>query len=130
MKGLTQEYISLRERLREIEALLANEVYGTLFFMGNEFFFPRGTEPHIEAQLKLEFVAKAMNGGWTPNWEDGNELKWLPRFKMAPFGFDGTVCGAWAAFSGTGSRLCFKTQKRAELAGKTFTELYKQMMTL
>jgi hypothetical protein len=83
----------------------------------------------INAFAKLNAIAKALNEGWTPDWNNSNEYKYWPYFKMQNgFSFDGVVY--WCTLSAVGSRLCFKTRELAEYAGKQFLDIYKEWMVI
>ncbi len=73
-------------------------------------------------------ISRALNDGWTPNWDDSSEYKYYPWFKMSASGFsyDGYDC--WNTFSSVGSRLCFKNRELAIYAGKQFKEVYQKFM--
>lgn len=83
------------------------------------------------AYRKLKLIVKVLNEGWTPDWSNGNQFKYYPSFTMNspsdvvfPWsGYDG-----WTKISYVGSRLCFKSSKLAEHAGKTFTSIYHDFM--
>ena len=82
------------------------------------------------AMCKLEIITKALNEGWTPNWDDNNECKWIPYFVMSAAGF--RFCGSNYVYSNAGagcsSLLRFKSEALAKYAGEQFTELYKEIM--
>lgn len=83
------------------------------------------------ALMKLTIIARALNEGWTPNWNDGNEYKHYPYFDMrSGVGFSDANFDGWDAGTGVGSRLCFKNRELAEYAGKQFLSLYKDLFTL
>jgi len=85
----------------------------------------------IEAYCKLIIIARALNEGWTPDWNDTNQYKWFPWFKMkAGFGFSHSGCVRWPANTNVGSRLCFKTEALAEYAGKQFESIYNDFLSL
>ena len=88
--------------------------------------------PEDEKAYKLiKLLSKSLNEGWEPDWDNSNETKYVPWFEMggsSGFRFDG--CGDWDSHSDVGSRLCFKSRKLAEYAGKQFTELYKKFMII
>lgn len=96
--------------------------------LGRSSELPKPLKNHEIAYIKLTTIVEALNGGWKPNWDDDNEQKWFPYFRITPFGFDGTCYGHCSTYSATVSRLCFKTKGLAEYAGKQFTDLYEQMM--
>ena len=90
--------------------------------------FPEEEQEAMKAHAKLIIIAKAINGDWVPDWNNNNEYKYCPWFKMGSssgvgfsyFGYD-----YWYTFSYVGSRLCFENREKAVYAGKTFVELYK-----
>lgn len=75
---------------------------------------------------KIKIITEALNEGWKPDWNDSNQYKYYPWFKMSSGGFvfDGTYCDRSDAFAGNASRLCFKSLELAKYAGKQFTKLY------
>ncbi len=78
------------------------------------------------AHMKLTLLAKILNQGWEPNWDNSNEYKWYPYFDMrAGVGFSSADCGCWYPGTCVGSRLCFKSKELAMYAGTQFVELYK-----
>lgn len=85
------------------------------------------------AYRKLKLIAKVLNQGWEPNWDNGNELKYYPIFRMsssAPgFSYCAFSYGASNAWC-IGSRLVFKSRELAEHAGKYFIEEYKDFYML
>lgn len=83
----------------------------------------------LAAYQKLFIIAKALNEGWTPDWNNGSQYKYYPWFNMeGGFAFDGD--GSSSRVSDVGSRLCFKSRELAEYAGKQFLHLYEQAMVL
>jgi len=83
---------------------------------------------HFKHQHVAELLAKSLNEGWTPNWDDLNEYKYYPWFNMSSSGFRYDGCAFWGTHSVVGSRLCFKSRKLSVYAGENFTELYKKFM--
>ena len=84
-----------------------------------------------KSYVKLKLIAKVLNEGWRPNWNNSNEYKWYPYFNSGSgsgFCFSSTNCLCTNAAAGVGSRLCFKDEKTAEYAGKTFRETYKSLL--
>lgn len=83
------------------------------------------------AYIKLKTIAKALNEGWVPDWKNNSEYKYYPWFNMndaSGFSFFGYDLGCTNAR--LGSRLCFKSRELAEYAGKQFTSIYKDFLTL
>lgn len=82
----------------------------------------------ISAFHKLTIVAKALNEGWKPDWNNDDEYKYYPYFDMQNgFVFDDYDVIIQISF--VGSRLCFKNSELAEYAGKQFLDLYKDLFT-
>ena len=83
-----------------------------------------------EAYKKLKIIIKALNDNWEPDWDDSNQKKWYPWFKMVRSGFR-FVYSRWAVTltDTAGSRLCFKSEKLADYAGKKFEGIYKEFLT-
>jgi len=83
------------------------------------------------AYRKLKIIAKAINNGWIPNWNDTNQRKWFPYFNLSSgFGFSFSFCVYVSADTGVGSRLCFETEEKATYAGTQFLELYRDFLTI
>lgn len=85
-----------------------------------------------QAFLKLTIIAKSLNEGWLPDWENSSESKWYTWFNnyKSGFGFSNTDYVGWNAYSYCSSRLCFKTSDLAKYAGTQFLELYNQFLTI
>lgn len=91
---------------------------------------------HIEALIALNrlfTIAEAWNkaDGFIPDFSDWNQNKWCPWFKydkdVAGFVFSRTLNAPVYADANFGSRLCFKTEERAEQFGKQFAHLYNKV---
>jgi len=96
------------------------------------------------ARRKLETITEALNEGWKPNWADTDEYKYYPWFYIEvdkEQAEDGNTYGANAGLSFSyasdsaantdtyfGSRLCFHDRDTARYAGRTFTDLYAQIL--
>ncbi len=84
------------------------------------------------AYRMIKIIRKALNEGWTPDWNDGNQAKWYPYFDMrtsSGFGFSVSGYVDWSTRTIAGSRLCFKSRELAEYAGTQFLAIYKDYMT-
>jgi hypothetical protein len=82
-----------------------------------------------QAMLKLSIITRALNEGWEPDWTNSNQYKYqvyLTDYKPG-FGFSGSDFDYWAARTGCGSRLCFKSKELALYAGEQFRDLYNQL---
>ncbi len=83
------------------------------------------------AHYKLLIIAKALNEGWKPNWNDDSEYKYFPYFRVkasdkkhSGFGFSYSDFDYWYSFTDVGSRLCFKSSELALYAANQFEDLY------
>lgn len=80
---------------------------------------------------KLKVIARALNEGWQPDWTNGNQYKYYPWFDFSSgsgLAYDDYV--RYYSRSSVGSRLCFKSRELAIYAGKQFTDIYADFMTL
>ena len=96
-------------------------------------FFEDINEKHLEALIALNqlfTIAEAWNkaDGFVPDFSDWNQDKWFPWFKYdkdaAEFVFAHTDITRSYGTACISSRLCFKTEERAEQFGKLFVDLY------
>lgn len=90
---------------------------------------PEDLKEYFENTYQMIVITEALNEGWEPNWNDSNERKWRPYFRMSPssFAFDRSGCDYSAASAGGGSRLCFKTEALANYAAKQFLHIWKKI---
>lgn len=92
--------------------------------------------PDEVARKKLEVITAALNEGWSPDWNNTNEYKYYPYFYIEPRNrgaYAGRSCthtdyAASLTSAAIGSRLCFHEPDAARYAGRTFTELYEQLL--
>lgn len=89
--------------------------------------FTEGTTDEI-AYKKLKVIIAALNEGWTPDWNNSNEVKYYPWFEMRS-GFRLTYVFDYYRASNVGSRLCFRTRDLANYAVSQFPDLYKDFFT-
>ena len=102
----------------------------------------QGFRPDEIARRQLETITEALNEGWKPTWADTDEYKFYPWFyiEVSEVQTEGT-CSALAGLScasaalaasssgaHVGSRLCFHDRETARHAGRTFTDLYAQIL--
>lgn len=87
----------------------------------------------LDALNKLFTIAEAWNkeDGFVPDFSDWEQDKWFPWFKY-DYNIKRFVCSNLddtpiRAASVISSRLCFKTQERAEQFGKQFADLYNMV---
>lgn len=87
----------------------------------------------LNALNELFTIAEAWNkeDGFVPDFSDWEQEKWFPWFKYnkdaAGFVLTNTYSAPMTADANFGSRLCFKTQERAEQFGKRFADLYNKV---
>lgn len=83
-------------------------------------------------QERVAEITKALNEGWVPNYSNSNEYKYTPYFYLdnpSGFRFYVTDFSSTGAFTGSGSRFAFKSDKLATYAGKQFIKEYENWMT-
>ncbi len=84
-----------------------------------------------KAHAMLVAVAKVLNEGWQPDWENSSQYKYIPWFKHKPgFGLSFDVVVSWITGSTVGSRLCYKSEELAEYAATQFADLYNDFLTI
>jgi len=80
---------------------------------------------------KIKIVVKAINNGWTPDWDNTNQPKYYPWFNLSSgFAFGATYYYCTDTDAGCGSRLCFESREKSDYAGQQFLELYKEFITI
>lgn len=94
---------------------------------------------HIKALIalnKLFTIAEKWNkeDGFVPDFSNKGQWKYFPWFKYegeaAGFVFAATAATASSATAYFGSRLCFKSESRAEEFGKKYADLYNEVFLL
>lgn len=87
-------------------------------------------EESINAYAVLIYVLKAINENQEPNWDNDNERKFVPYFKMSGSGFSYHDYGNWHTSSDVGSRLCYLSLDKLKhtVAQPEFLELYRKFM--
>lgn len=99
--------------------------------------FGKVTTQHYEALAALNqlfLIAEAWNriDGFVPDFSNSNQYKYFPWFTYnddaAGFVFAYTHRTPPSATAPFGSRLCFKTNKRAEQFGKQFIDLWNKVL--
>lgn len=96
-------------------------------------FIVRGDDETMDeyAYRMLKEVVKAINMGWTPNWNDTNQRKYWPYFNLSSgFGFSGSLYSYDYTAATVGSRLCFESDEKSNYAATQFIELYKEFLTI
>lgn len=93
------------------------------FLLGRDFL-------SISAYAKLVIIARALNEGWEPNWDDSSEIKYYPWMKWQGSGFSDCNYGYSGTLTSVGSRLCFKSEELARYAAKQFNKEYNAFFKL
>lgn len=93
-------------------------------------YFGNNTPDEI-AYKKLKIIIKAINQGWTPDWNNSNQNKYYPYFEVlsSGFGFSFTSYHCARTFTIVGSRLCFESRDKAQYVGKQFLQIYNDFLT-
>ena len=96
----------------------------------NQSKFNTGSADDIAYQ-RLKVVVRALNEGWTPDWNNSNQYKWYPWFYLDKPGFRFYGAGYAYAYSHAtcGSRLCFSSEELAKYAANQFLDLYKDFLS-
>lgn len=87
-------------------------------------------EPDTAAYEQMKVVVRALNEGWTPDWNNDSQRKWYPWFRMYtndknPSGFGLHAADFDLSHSTVGSRLVFKSEELAKHAAIQFEGLYR-----
>ena len=90
---------------------------------------PEDLREVFEGMYDAIVVTEALNEGYKPDWDKGNELKWHPWFRMSPsaFAFCGSRYAYSRAYAGSGSRLKYPTEELAEYSAKQFEDIWKKV---
>ncbi len=125
---------TIMDRVKTVaDMLIVAEAAGYITEEMRAFLAYKGSDTEMIASvtfMKITLLAKVLNQGWTPNWDDSNEKKWYPYFDMrAGVGFSLTGYGRWRTGALAGSRLYYKSEELARYAGTQpeFLELYKSL---
>jgi hypothetical protein len=97
--------------------------------------YPAQHQTALIAAAKMFVINEAINEGHQFDWNNFDEKKWFPWFDMEltednPSGFRFYVAYCGIDLSHVGSRLSYRTRAAAEHAGKTFVDIYREMMVI
>lgn len=75
--------------------------------------FPAEDRKSMLAYHKLTIIARAINGGWKPDWDNTNQYKYYPIFYYEAAGLSSahTYHTASSTLARIGSRLCSKRKR-------------------
>jgi len=91
---------------------------------------PEELREYLKAVYEAVVITMALVGDWKADWNDSNQRKWFPWFRMSSGGFvfSDSVCAYSYARAGYASRLCFPTEELARYAGRQFTDVYSRII--
>ena len=76
------------------------------------------------AYKKLKIIGKALNEGWTPDWDNSHESKYFPYFHKTPgFSFDYSYYFSSGSFGG--GPLFFKSKELSDYFATQFLDICK-----
>jgi len=80
----------------------------------------------VVAAYKLMIIFRAINNGWTPDWNNHNQWKYYPWFSVlsSGFGFSASYYGDACTDTGVGSRLCTDSSEKALYIARQFEAEY------
>ena len=123
-KDITERVKSIEDAIRElgnndVEVIQLNRMKSI------------GLQNHIIGNQELIVIAKALNEGWQPDWQNDNEYKYFPWFDMdnssSAGRFSFYVADNPYSFSSVGSRLCFNSRELSNYAGNQFEDIYRKV---
>lgn len=79
------------------------------------------------AYKQLKLIVSAYNEKETPDYDNSNQVKYEPRFKLSSSGsgFSSDGCANWLSYSYVGSRLCFLNYENLKDATSKFLTVYQ-----
>src|ERR1035437_8948277 len=88
---------------------------------------PEDLRVYFESTYNAVVVTEALNDSKKPDWDNWNEPKWRPWFRMSAsaFGLHSTNCGSSYSSAGSGSRLQNIDEETAEYSATQFVEVWK-----
>ena len=94
--------------------------------------FPAEDRKSMLAYHKLTIIARAINGGWKPDWNNRSQYKYYPVFYYESAGLSCAYTSYAASLTNAvfGSRLCFQTEAMSDYAAATFADLYTDFYCL
>ena len=91
---------------------------------------PKKHQKAMIAHYKLTIIAEALNDGWQPDWKNYDQGKYYPWFEVTKSGFSFVIVDYDYWNANAGSRLCFRSRELAEYAGKLFTDIYNDFLSI
>ena len=80
---------------------------------------------------KLKHIISVINEGWVPDWNNFNQRKWWPWFRLSSgFGFGSSYYNFSGTITYVGSHLCFQSEEKSDYTATQFLDLYKGFLTI
>lgn len=87
--------------------------------------------PDEAAYKMIKFIISVINEGWEPDWNNTDQKKWYPWFRLSSgFGFSGSAYIYDFTSTLVGSRLCFESKEKCEYVANQFLDLYETFLTI
>ena len=84
----------------------------------------------MAAYCKLVVIANALNEDWKADFENANQIKYVPYFiYRSGFGLSYHGYDYWNTSALVGSRLCYKSRELAIYAAKQFADIYNDFLS-
>ena len=84
----------------------------------------------VNATTCLIYLYKALNEGWTPDWNNSMQYKYWPWFEMTGSGLAFFGADYHCSASDVSSRLCLRSRELVEHAVKHFMNLYEDLFLI
>lgn len=78
--------------------------------------------------VMLRHIFKIKRGKWKPDFTNGNQEKWFPRFTVGSSGlaFEDSTSDSWSTDASVGSRLCLPTCKMSDDVAGEFLPIFEK----
>lgn len=89
---------------------------------------PEDLRKPVISAYKLMIIFLAINNGWRPDWDNSDQYKYFPWYRVLSSGFGFSHSGYYYAYTSTtvSSRLCTDTSEKAMYIAEQFQEEYKE----
>lgn len=82
----------------------------------------------LNALAKIQAIAKVLNEGWIPNFNNNNEAKYYPYFEKTSGGWAVGDCDRNGRVAYLGSGCYYKNSELVMYVGKQFIDIYKEYL--
>ena len=128
-----QVYDHITDRVKSFEDACDVLEYTTITPMCGQ--LPDKYHEPIKIFYMLQVICEALNEGWVADWNNTDQVKYFPYFKLVDgkLKFAGVAAryspfALGSAFSFDVARLCYNSENIAEYAGREFVELYHNLI--